>query len=218
MTLRFGSPLPPPAAMPPAATFSQAEAHSAAARLRSTVLEMWLHDPAEVNRGLTCQFRWCSVARSSSNQLALRRRAVNLRKAPALMLMCFLGAIPVSTAAQDGDRPAGTAVPRLVKFSGRVGQTSKSVPADAATGAQTETLPAAKPAPATSSVTFAIHAEQEGGAALWQETQNVALDAEGRYSVLLGAASREGLPAELFGSGEPRWLSVRVNVPGDAEA
>ena len=50
MTLRFGSPLPPPAAMPPAATFSQAEAHYAAAadRLRTTVLEMWqaLQPPA----------------------------------------------------------------------------------------------------------------------------------------------------------------------------
>jgi long-chain acyl-CoA synthetase len=43
MTLRFGAPLPPPAAMPPAATFSQAEAHysAAAEQLRSTVLEMW---------------------------------------------------------------------------------------------------------------------------------------------------------------------------------
>ena len=50
MVLRFGAPLPPPAAMPPAVSFSQAEAHYSAAadQLRSTVLEMWqaLRHPA----------------------------------------------------------------------------------------------------------------------------------------------------------------------------
>lgn len=67
----------------------------------------------------------------------------------------------------------------------------------------------------TVGVTFAVYASREGGAALWQETQNVTLDEQGWYSVHLGAASREGLPAELFATGEPRWLGVQVQLPGE---
>ncbi len=64
-------------------------------------------------------------------------------------------------------------------------------------------------------ITFALYAEQEGGAPLWLETQNVELDAEGRYAVLLGAESSEGLPLEFFSTGEARWLGVTVQ--GEAE-
>ena len=59
-------------------------------------------------------------------------------------------------------------------------------------------------------VTFAIYKEQEGGAPLWLETQNVEADAEGRYAVLLGAESSEGLPLEIFSTGEARWLGVQL--------
>lgn len=50
-------------------------------------------------------------------------------------------------------------------------------------------------------VIFAIYAQQTGGAALWLETQNVKPDGNGNYSVLLGAETANGLPAELFASG-----------------
>src|SRR5467141_5284549 len=66
-------------------------------------------------------------------------------------------------------------------------------------------------------VTFAIYKEQEGGAALWLETQNVELDEQGRYTVLLGATKSEGLSLELFTTGEPRWLGVQVNLPKETE-
>jgi hypothetical protein len=64
-------------------------------------------------------------------------------------------------------------------------------------------------------VTFALYREQEGGAPLWLETQNVRPDAQGRYTVLLGAMQAEGLPLELFSSGEARWLGMEVQ--GEAE-
>jgi hypothetical protein len=57
-------------------------------------------------------------------------------------------------------------------------------------------------------VTFAIYAEQEGGAPLWMETQNVTFEEGGKYTVLLGASSKEGVPVELFCTGQPRWLGV----------
>ncbi len=46
-------------------------------------------------------------------------------------------------------------------------------------------------------ITFALYREQEGGAPLWLETQNVQADRQGRYTVLLGALQAEGLPLEV---------------------
>jgi hypothetical protein len=57
-------------------------------------------------------------------------------------------------------------------------------------------------------VTFALYKEGSGGAPLWIETQNVTLDSRGRFSVLLGATSAEGLPPSVFASGEARWLGM----------
>jgi hypothetical protein len=66
-------------------------------------------------------------------------------------------------------------------------------------------------------VTFSIYRESSGGAPLWQEIQNVQLDQEGHYEVLLGAAKIEGVPLELFTSKEPRWLGVQAQSPGEEE-
>jgi len=90
-------------------------------------------------------------------------------------------------------------VPRLVKFAG----TMKDELGKSRTGVV--------------GVTFAIYKEQEGGAALWLETQNVELDEQGRYTVLLGATKSEGIPLDLFTAGEPRWLGVQVNLPKEVE-
>ncbi len=90
-------------------------------------------------------------------------------------------------------------VPRLIKFSGSLKDGS------------------GQPRTGTVSLTFSIYAEQEGGATLWTETQNVELGAEGRYSVLLGSTQSEGMPLDLFASGDPRWLGVKVELPGEAE-
>jgi hypothetical protein len=90
-------------------------------------------------------------------------------------------------------------VPRLVKFAGVLKDEL------------------GKPRTGMVGVTFAIYKEQEGGAALWLETQNVELDEQGHYTVLLGATKSEGLPLELFTAGEHRWLGVQVNLPGEVE-
>src|SRR5712692_10494136 len=51
---------------------------------------------------------------------------------------------------------------------------------------------------------------------VWQETQNVTVDEQGRFAFLLGAATRDGIPSELFTAGEPRWVGVLWH--GQAEA
>jgi hypothetical protein len=73
------------------------------------------------------------------------------------------------------------------------------------------------PAARVEIVTRAIYGEETGGTPLWQETQNVTLDAEGRYTVLLGATRPEGLPLDVFASGEARWLGKHVERPGEGE-
>ena len=61
----------------------------------------------------------------------------------------------------------------------------------------------------TVGVTFALYAEQTGGAPLWLETQNVTPDANGRYTIYLGANHANGVPLSLFASGEAQWLGVQ---------
>lgn len=67
-----------------------------------------------------------------------------------------------------------------------------------------------KPRTGIAGVTFSIYKDQQGGAPLWMETQNVALDANGGYTAQIGAAQPEGLPIGLFSTGEARWLEVQV--------
>jgi hypothetical protein len=76
------------------------------------------------------------------------------------------------------------------------------------TGVLTDT--SGKPLATITGVTFSLYAEQQGGAPLWLETQNIRPDKTGRYAVQLGSATVEGLPANLFASGQARWLGVQA--------
>jgi hypothetical protein len=88
--------------------------------------------------------------------------------------------------------PAQAGVPRLIQFNGTLKDS------------------ASRPVSGVASVTFAIYNEQDNGTALWSETQNVLADASGHYTVLLGSATANGVPAELFGTGESRWLGITI--------
>ena len=68
----------------------------------------------------------------------------------------------------------------------------------------------------TIGISFAVYAESSGGVPLWEETQNVQFS-QGRYTVLLGQSRSTGIPAEIFSSGQPRWLGVRILAPGEEE-
>jgi len=96
------------------------------------------------------------------------------------------------------DQPGGP-VPRLITYSGTV--------KDAA----------GKVHPGAMGLTFALYELQEGGSPLFVETQNLQVDEEGRYTVLLGAAQADGLPLDLFTSGKARWLGVTPQLPGVGE-
>jgi len=94
---------------------------------------------------------------------------------------------------------AVTAVPRLVWFSGAFS------PADGSPAAPVE------------SVTLSVYHDETGGEAIWQETQNITIGSSGRFNVLVGSVTPDGLPVGLFTSGQPRWLGVRFARPGEHE-
>jgi hypothetical protein len=74
-----------------------------------------------------------------------------------------------------------------------------------------------RPVAPTETVTLSVYREKDGGDPLWQETQNVVVRQDGHYDVLLGSTTADGLPLDLFATGEPRWLGVRFDRSGDAE-
>src|SRR5690348_4907303 len=107
---------------------------------------------------------------------------------------------PITSDATDAAPTAGqpitagtpASVPRLMKFNGTL--------RDAA----------GKPLSGAVDVTFYLYSTESGGDALWFETQSVQADELGRYTALLGAMHADGLPTELFTSGEVRWLGIQV--------
>jgi hypothetical protein len=114
------------------------------------------------------------------------RRTLSVLLASSL-LCCFL------SAQQANVSQSPVIVPRLVNFSGRAVDAQGKVVAGSA------------------GITFAIYSQQYEGVPLWLETQNVQPDSKGNYTVQLGVTKSDGLPLQLFSSGEARWLGVRVN-------
>ena len=113
----------------------------------------------------------------------------------ALALIAFVTALPgfaQSTDATSAAATATTTIPNLIRYSGVAPRSD------------------GKAGPVELSITFLIYKDQQGGGPLWAETQIVAADSAGQYNVHLGATSANGLPADLFASGEARWLEVQV--------
>ena len=88
-------------------------------------------------------------------------------------------------------------VPRLVRFSGTLSDATGNAPGSVV------------------GVTFSLYAEQNGGAPLWSEVQNVQVDKTGHYTALLGFTQPDGLPADLFTAAQAQWLGVRVEAQAE---
>jgi len=101
-----------------------------------------------------------------------------------------VGVLASALLAQQSSFDKAASLPRMIRFGG--------VLKDAA----------GKPAQGTIGVTFAFYKDEQGGAPLWMETQNLTVDSSGHYSVMLGSTKNDGLPVELFISNEARWLGV----------
>jgi hypothetical protein len=104
-----------------------------------------------------------------------------------------------SSAAPQQYAATASSVPHVIQFSGMVKDAAATVP----TG--------------TVSITFTLYENEQGGTALWSETQNVQVDAQGHYTALLGSASPEGLPPNLFTTVQAHWLAVQPLLQGFEE-
>jgi hypothetical protein len=113
-------------------------------------------------------------------------------------LLLFVASFSIAQCT-DGQNGCDRKVPRVMRFNGTLRDGD------------------GKPRTGTLGMIFAIYAESSDGVPLWQETQNVHLDQQGRYQVLLGATTSEGVSLDLFRSGDPRWLGVQVLLPGETE-
>jgi endosialidase-like protein len=113
-----------------------------------------------------------------------------------LTLMLSL-AIVLNLALLSSAQQSSAAVPTMMKYSGVLTDIS------------------GKPLGSIVGVTFLFYKDEQGGAPLWMETQNVTPDNNGHYTVVLGSTSSQGLPTDLFASGEARWLGVQAQ--GQAE-
>ena len=129
----------------------------------------------------------------------MSRNQQRIVSAIAMVWPCLFAATTLH--AQPASAPAATVmtVPRLVLVTGTF---------TPATG-----LPAAP----VETVTLAVYAEETGGAPLWQEMQNVVVDKAGRFSLLFGASQPDGIPREVFASGEAQWLGMQFAGSGDGE-
>ena len=111
-----------------------------------------------------------------------------------LIVSLWLAAV-CATLAQNGvsdSTPPSAQVPRLIRYSGVIKDES------------------GKPVSGAAGITFSLYKDQQGGSPLWLETQNVQADATGHYTAMLGSANAEGVPLQVFSSGEARWLGVQV--------
>ena len=112
---------------------------------------------------------------------------------PILMsLVCLSGILSAQSLPANLPPTKSSVVPNLVRFSGTTGDLNN------------------KPVGEIIGITFALYKDQQGGAPLWLETQSVVTDKSGHYSVSLGATKAQGVPSELFTSGEAKWLGVQV--------
>ena len=116
----------------------------------------------------------------------------------SIIVLTSIASVSAQSSKPTGSQPS-ISVPRLIKFNG-VFQ-----PADGQPPASMEV------------VTLSVYAEQQGGVPLWQEIQTVAVDTTGQFTVLLGASHPDGLPLEVFASGEARWMSLEFARPGEVE-
>ena len=120
-----------------------------------------------------------------------------VRSSVGVWISLLLLGFTIPALAQQTAAVSAAVVPSMVNFSGTLTDLN------------------GKPITSIAGVTFYLYKDSQGGAPLWMETQNVRPDRTGHYTVMLGSSNSHGLPAELFASGEARWLGVQVQ--GQAE-
>src|SRR5215472_16525683 len=122
---------------------------------------------------------------------SLFRRA-SMRKASVPLFLLSFALFATSTMGQKAATP-NAKVPDLINFSG----TLTDLNGNPLTGVQ--------------GVTFLLYKEEQGGAPVWIETQNITPDKNGKYTVTLGSTKLDASLSDSFANGEARWLGVQIS-------
>ena len=117
------------------------------------------------------------------------------------VLIYFIGLAAIASSSvaqivqQSENNPSAidsTFVPRIVRFSG------------------TLTDPDGKTMSGNLSIVFSVYSSADDRQPVWTETQTIEVDKAGKFTVLLGATTETGLPADLFSSNQAHWLGFRA--------
>jgi hypothetical protein len=134
-----------------------------------------------------------------------KRRIVMLRRKLSLGVFLLLTCVAVSLSAQQAAPAAASAVvPPVMKFSGVLTDVNNT------------------PLTGPVGVTFSLYKESQGGTALWVETQNVAPDKAGHYTVMLGSNDEPGPSRQPICGGrflkasDPATASTQATPPSAA--
>jgi hypothetical protein len=121
----------------------------------------------------------------------MRRCSSLYLQSPRLLLPLLL--VTCSAAAQTASSiSAPPTIPHVIKFSGEI-TNADGTPRVGVVG-----------------VRFSLYGDSKSTVPLWQEVQNVTTSDQGRYTVLLGSTTADGLPVDVFSSNEAHWLGVQV--------
>ncbi len=112
----------------------------------------------------------------------------------SVVVLALFGVIVGGVSVRAQSAADQQAVPRLVPFGGQL----QSATGEARTG--------------TLQLTFGLYGDQAGGDALWSEQHVVTTDASGRYAVVLGSSTGDGIPAGPFVNNAARWIGVQVEA------
>src|SRR5215469_15937084 len=119
-----------------------------------------------------------------------KNQGASMRRRIAILTVLFAALLVHTAPAQEAST---VTVPNLVRYAGTLKDGNGVALSSTTVG-----------------VTFAVYRQQDGGAAVWMETQSVTTDAAGNYNVLLGSTTSTGLSGDLFSQPEQRWLGVQV--------
>jgi hypothetical protein len=117
-----------------------------------------------------------------------------MRRCHCFQLPWFLLAFLLATYSAEAQIASGAplTIPHVIQFSGEIKNVNGS------------------PRVGVVGVAFSLYGDSKSTVPLWQEVQNVTVNDQGSYTVLLGSTTANGLPVDLFSNNEAHWLGVRV--------